>query len=540
MRPRSATAFLEGGGEMGAHIRAFAWSKHPLGPPEAWPQALRTVVRLMLNTGHPMYIFWGPELYCFYNDAYSHSIGPERHPKSLGRPGREVWDEIWDIIGPQIDQVMSGGGATWNVNALVPITRHGKREDVYWTYSYGPIDDDQAPNGVGGVLVVCTETTATVLAESRQRRLFEQAPGFIIAMRGPDHVVEFVNDAHRELFNSDDWIGKPIRAAFPSIEGQGFFEKLDEVYRSGETFEANAAEVHYRRSPDAPEETRYLTFIYAPWIGETGKITGIFCEGFDVTETEAAQAALRTSEARFRALVNATSDVVYRMSADWKEMRQLDGRGFLVDTESSRIAWQDEYLFPEDQPSILAVIDEAVRTRSVFQLEHRVRRVDGSVGWTFSRAIPIFDSNGEIIEWFGAASDVTEAHEAREALGASEDRLRLATEAASIGTWDFNPVTGELRWDAGCKRLFGLSPDAEVSYEGAFLAGLHPDDRERTHAAVQARSRPAARAGTTSSTEPSPSKIASSVGSRRPTGRCSRTAKPCVLSAPCSIFPRAK
>ncbi len=142
-------------------MREHDWSMTPLGPPEGWPQPLRTVVRLILNTGHPMYIWWGPDLLCFYNDAYRQSIGSERHPGSLGRPARAVWHEIWPIIGPQIDQVISGGGATWHENHLVPITRNGRLEEVYWTYSYSPIDDDSAPNGVGGVLVVCqTETTA--------------------------------------------------------------------------------------------------------------------------------------------------------------------------------------------------------------------------------------------------------------------------------------------------------------------------------------------------------------------------------------------
>jgi hypothetical protein len=167
--PPASSAFLNGGGEMGALMRAHDWSVTPLGPPEIWPQPLRTATRLLLNTGHPMYIWWGPDLLCFYNDAYRASIGPERHPGSLGRPGREVWDEIWPIIGPQIEQVMSGGGATWHENQLVPITRNGRLEDVYWTYSYGPIDDETAQTGVGGVLVVCTETTQQVLAEQSAR-----------------------------------------------------------------------------------------------------------------------------------------------------------------------------------------------------------------------------------------------------------------------------------------------------------------------------------------------------------------------------------
>jgi PAS domain S-box-containing protein len=160
--------FLCGGGEMGALMRSLDWSSSSLGAPADWPQALRTAVRLILNTRHPMYIWWGRELACLYNDAYRQSIGPERHPGSLGRPGREVWDEIWNIIGPQIDQVMTGRGATWHENALVPITRNGRCEDVYWTYSYSPIDDESAPYGVGGVLVVCTETTQAVMAERRR------------------------------------------------------------------------------------------------------------------------------------------------------------------------------------------------------------------------------------------------------------------------------------------------------------------------------------------------------------------------------------
>jgi hypothetical protein len=96
---RDAPGFMAGGGEMGAQMRAYDWSSHPLGRPDAWPQSLRTAIRVILNTGHPMYVWWGRELFCFYNDAYRQSIGPERHPGSLGQPGREVWEEIWPIIG---------------------------------------------------------------------------------------------------------------------------------------------------------------------------------------------------------------------------------------------------------------------------------------------------------------------------------------------------------------------------------------------------------------------------------------------------------
>jgi signal transduction histidine kinase/CheY-like chemotaxis protein len=174
--------FLDGGGEMGRLLRAHDWSRTSLGPPQTWPQPLRTALRMLLNSGHPMYIWWGPEFICFYNDAYRPSIGADRHPGSLGRPAREVWAEIWPIIGPQIDQVMSGHGATWNENQLVPISRNGRVDEVYWTYSYNPIDDESSPTGVGGVLVICTETTGQVLAQRNMRAADRRKDEFLATL----------------------------------------------------------------------------------------------------------------------------------------------------------------------------------------------------------------------------------------------------------------------------------------------------------------------------------------------------------------------
>jgi two-component sensor histidine kinase/PAS domain-containing protein len=153
--------FLAGGGELGALTRAFDWSKTSLGSPENWPQSLRVTVRLVLTSRHPMFIWWGPELIQFYNDAYRETMGPERHPSALGARGRECWEEIWDVIGPQIEFVMAGNGATWHEDQLVPVTRHGRREDVWWTYSFGPIDVE---GKVGGVLVVCRDVTSEHMA----------------------------------------------------------------------------------------------------------------------------------------------------------------------------------------------------------------------------------------------------------------------------------------------------------------------------------------------------------------------------------------
>ena len=154
---------------MGGLMRGHDWTSTPLGPPTGWSQGLRTAVRLLLNSRHPMFIWWGPELIQFYNDGYRRTMGPERHPSALGQPGRQCWAEIWDIIGPQIELVMAGRGATWHEDQLVPVTRHGRREDVWWTYGFSPINDDAQPHGVGGVLVVCNDVTQDHLAREALR-----------------------------------------------------------------------------------------------------------------------------------------------------------------------------------------------------------------------------------------------------------------------------------------------------------------------------------------------------------------------------------
>jgi signal transduction histidine kinase len=127
----------------------------------------------------------------------------------------------------------------------------------------------------------------------------------------------------------------------------------------------------------------------------------------DITERKRAQETLRRSEERLRALVEASSYIVYRMNPDWSEMRQLDGLGFISDTPKSTKDWLKQYIHPDDQPLVLEAIAKAIESKSVFELEHRVLRVDGTLGWTVSRAVPILDKDGEIVEWFGAATDVT-------------------------------------------------------------------------------------------------------------------------------------
>jgi PAS domain S-box-containing protein len=140
-------------------------------------------------------------------------------------------------------------------------------------------------------------------------------------------------------------------------------------------------------------------------------------------ERPRAQTALRESEKRFRALTKATFDVIYRMNADWTEMKQLDGQEFIIDTIEPRHSWLETYIPEEDRSRVLHKIKNVIESKTVFELEHRVMRVDGSVGWTYSRAIPVLGEDGEIIEWFGAASDVTARRDAEENLRKSHEEF---------------------------------------------------------------------------------------------------------------------
>jgi PAS domain S-box-containing protein len=156
---------------------------------------------------------------------------------------------------------------------------------------------------------------------------------------------------------------------------------------------------------------------------------GVVCYFWDVSAQVRAREEIARSEERFRAFVTASSDAVYRMSADWSEMRYLRGADFIPDIEDASRGWIENYIPVDDRPRVLAAIQQAIRTKIVFELEHRVIRLDGTLGWTFSRAIPLLDAKGNIVEWFGTAADVTERKRAEEAFARltvhSEQQRRL-------------------------------------------------------------------------------------------------------------------
>ncbi len=207
-----------------------------------------------------------------------------------------------------------------------------------------------------------------------------------------------------------------------------------------------------------------------PWI-----VNGV---SFDVTEQQMGDERVRESETQFRSFVAATSDTVYRMSPDWTVMRYLGGKRFLADTHDPSRTWLETYIPLEDQPPVLAAIHAAIRDKRSFELEHQIIRVDGTVGWTFSRAIPLLDARGEIREWIGAASDITERKRAETQRRRTEERLRLIVNSAmdyAIFTLDLDRrVTS---WSPGAQGMLGYE-EAEILGQPGDLV-FTPEDRAK-------------------------------------------------------------
>lgn len=338
---------LHGGGTMGALIQAHAWSRTPLGSIEGWPQPLTGAVGIMLGTQHPAMVYWGEEHVCLYNDGLIPSLGVEKHPAILGLPAEAAFPDIWHILGPQIEQVMESGQGTWDEDRLFVLSRHGRTEETYWTYSLSPIHDGRAANGIGGVIAICMETTRAVRAE-------------------------------------------------------------------------------------------------------------------------------REREGRFRALMEASAQVFYSMSPDWTEMRQLSGGGFLLDSEGGDVHWIDKYIPPEDHDHLRVIIDRAIAAKAVFEFEHRVIQADGTLGWVLSRAVPMLAADGGIVEWFGAASDVTERKQAEQALLQwQHDFIELADAMPQL-VWSTTPDGVPDYFNRRVKDYGGLVQAGDGRW---LISGFnHPDD----------------------------------------------------------------
>jgi PAS domain S-box-containing protein len=450
--------FLAGGGEMGALMRAYHWSGSPLGKPEAWPQSLRTAVRILLNSNHPMFIWWGPDLIQFYNDAYRQTMGPERHPSALGQGGRECWAEIWDIIGPQIEQVISGAGATWHEDQLVPVTRHGKLEQVYWTYGFSPIDED---DGIGGVLVVCRDVTEEHLAAASLRdreaelarvQQLGRIGGLEVDLRtgfrnrrSPEYLLihglppDAANESH------EDW----VKRVHPEDR-----EVTEKKFRDAVAGGVRDYSVQYRIIRPSDGEVRWISVKSTIERDENGKAIRLIGAHTDVTEQVVADLALRQSEERFRKLadqlaeLNATlaqrveektreRDRIWNVSQDLLVVADRDGVWRTVNPAWTKtLGWSEAELLnrtsewlehPDDGGLTRTEVNKLIQGNVTVKFEGRFRHKDGSYRWLSWTGVPDQD------RIYAVARDVTAEKAAAERLKAAEEALLQSQKMEAVG-----------------------------------------------------------------------------------------------------------
>lgn len=302
-------SFLRGGGEAGDVIRSFNWNESPIGAVVQWPQSLKSTLNLILNSAFPQLLLWGEELTCFYNDAFTPSLGINGKHPSIGKPAREMWTDIWDFLAPLFSQILQTGQPVKFEDQLVPFFRNGRTEDIYWTFGYSPAYGDDGQ--IAGIYVICTETTEQVVTrrqlenqnlqlklsvdaeliaqkrikenERNLRQVILQAPVAIAIFRGEDYVVEIANGKALELWGRKfgDVAGKPILEALPELKDQGIKPLLDHVYQTGIPFSATEAPMQLNRN--GLLETAYINFVYEALYDADGKINGLITIGTDVT-----------------------------------------------------------------------------------------------------------------------------------------------------------------------------------------------------------------------------------------------------------------
>jgi PAS domain S-box-containing protein len=366
-RVSGALAFLDAGSVTGAEIRTHDWSGTTLGPPETWPPALRNTLALMLACPRPMFLAWGPDLLCFYNDAYRPMLG-YRLPNALGRPFRAVWGNIWDDIGPLVEATLAGESRTLT-DMKLDLARSGRAEESWWSFTYSPVYDDAG--AINGLFCITAETTDRVLGEAALRE----------------------------------------------------------------------SEDHYRHAVELNPQV--------PWT----------CDAAGNITSYATRWLTLTGQAPGEPLGDGWTRAVH----------------------------------PEDLPRALAVFGASIASGEPVDVDYRLRLATGEHHWMRARAYPRRTEDGAILRWYGVVEDIHDRKQAEMRLQRREEQLRLATEAAEIGTWDLDTVGNTLVWSERTKAMFGLPPEASVTLDD-FYTGLHPEDLEATRAAFASALDPALRA----------------------------------------------
>jgi PAS domain S-box-containing protein len=431
---------------MASRARAVDWSRTALGPTETWPSTLRTAVRMAMASPFPILLWCGESLTLIYNDGYRGALGA-KHPSALGRPGREVWAEIWDEIAPMFEASASGDPVFAEDARFAMDRASGALGDAWFTFALSAVRDE------GGHIVAyfnpATETTSRVTAqrelvrareaaeraEHRIREVFAQAPAFLAVLRSPDHVFEFANEAYMRLVGHRPIIGRRVVDALPEVREQGFIDLLDVVYSSGQTHVGRATPVMLERVPGSAPEQRYLDFVYKPLTSPDGTIEGIVAHGSDVTDAVTARRLIEESAAQYRFLADAIPVQVWTATTDgqldYVNQRAESYFGAAMDQIVGE-RWQ-AFVHAEDLERTGEMWGRSLRTGEPYEVEFRLRHSSGAFRWHLARGSAQRASDGAILRWFGTNTDIEDAKRNEEEL----KRLTVEATEANRAKSDF-------------------------------------------------------------------------------------------------------
>ena len=441
--------FLEGGGEMGELTRNFNWELTAVGSPEIWPESLRRAVSNLLHSRFPMFLWWGEDMIQFYNDGYRPSLGNKgKHPKALGQKAIDCWTEIWPVIFPLIQGVKATGKSTWNENQLIPIYRNGKMEDVYWTFSYSQVLDDEYKHG--GILVTCIETTEAVngqfkiaQSENNLRNMILQAPVAMAILKGSTYIVEIANEHMYELWGKqkDEVINRSIFKSLPGLHGQGFDDLLKDVYTTGKTFTAHGKPLHIEKN--GLLKTVYVDFLYEAFREGDGTISGIMVVATDVTEQVIARMNAEENNKEFKFLTDFMPQMIWATKPDgyhdFYNKQWYDYTGLSYD-ETKDTGWNNVF-HPDDQQRAWKVWRHSLETGEPYEIEYRCRRFDGEYRWVLGRALPLKDESGKILKWFGSCTDI---HDQKVAADLLEEKVKERTKDLEEANAHLKQLNAEL------------------------------------------------------------------------------------------------
>ncbi|HEY9724745.1 MAG TPA: PAS domain S-box protein, partial [Oscillatoriaceae cyanobacterium] len=429
---------------MRGRIAVFDWAATPLGVRASWPASLKLVVDLILASGFPMAVRWGPDLITLYNDAYAPLLG-DRHPRALGRPACDVWPEIWHDLGPLTESILHGERPGFFAEDHPwMIRRYGVPEEAHFTISYSPIAEASAPNGIGGVLVTVFETTVRVRNEDMLRHLTDRLE-VEVAQRTRER--DRIWQVSQDLLGVSDFKGYmlSVNPAWTTLLGWSEAElKAMHVGQLRHPDDAAAAEACRARLASGQSNARLESRIRHRdgswrWIDWTMTVDDdlIYVAGRHVTEEKEAREALRASEQQFRSLVAGVTDyAIFMLDPNGIVSSWNAGAERIKGYHASEIIGRhfSQFYTPEDRElkipyRALAIAAEAGK----FEAEGRRVRKDGSIFWANVVIDAIYDDDGETIGFAKITRDVTERREAQAALERTQQQLAQAQKLEALG-----------------------------------------------------------------------------------------------------------